>query len=459
MIDNKILIGWGLRPGPHIPAARAAAQAALAKGRDPRAAALAFNPPPTLPLSPDGATPFGEFIEAESEDEVANLAAVRATMQSLARTPVVEATAVMPDACPAGGKGTIPVGGVAASRAIHPGMHSADICCSVAITVLGDIDPAAAMEAGHRATHFGPGGREDHQPDDALLARFDANPFLQDIVPAAKAHFATQGDGNHFLYVGRLRSSGEVCLVTHHGSRKPGALLYKKGLKAADAHRAKVSPETLKANAWLEADSREGEDYWNALQVIRAWTKANHWAIHDLTAAALGVVPRERFWNEHNFVFRRGDLFYHGKGATPAWANFADDAAGKVLIPLSMGAPILIAEGADRADALGFCPHGAGRNLSRSAHMRRFEGRPVADILAEETAGLDVRFYCGIPDVSELPSAYKRPAAIEAQIERFGLAEIVDHVDPYGSIMAGDWERDAPWRKRRAARAAAVRTP
>lgn len=31
----------------------------------------------------------------------------------------------------------------------------------------------------------------------------------------------------------------------------------------------------------------------------------------------------DRFWNEHNFVFRRSDgLFYHGKGATPAFDNW-----------------------------------------------------------------------------------------------------------------------------------------
>ena len=36
-------------------------------------------------------------------------------------------------------------------------------------------------------------------------------------------HFGTQGDGNHFFFVGRIASTGETALVTHHGSRKPGA--------------------------------------------------------------------------------------------------------------------------------------------------------------------------------------------------------------------------------------------
>lgn len=33
-------------------------------------------------------------------------------------------------------------------------------------------------------------------------------------------------------------------------------------------------------------------------------------------------------------------------------------------------------------------------------------------------------------------------------IEKHQLAEIVDTVVPNGTIMAGDWERDAPWRRK-----------
>jgi hypothetical protein len=34
------------------------------------------------------------------------------------------------------------------------------------------------------------------------------------------------------------------------------------------------------------------------------------------------------------------------------------------------------------------------------------------------------------------------------QIDKFGLAKVVDTVEPYGCIMAGDWQRDAPWRRK-----------
>lgn len=446
-ITGKTLIDMGYTPGRWFAQAIEAANATAARGGDADAIRQAIEekrPPPTIPLRGVGSIPYHENIEADGEDEEENVAKVRETMIELARTPTLEAVAAMPDACPTGAKGVIPVGGIAAAKgAIHPGMHSADICCSMAITVIGDVDPKIVLDAGSAITHFGGGGRgpgNPVKPSADLLARFESNPFLgENAIPAARDHFATQGDGNHFYYVGRLRSTGETALVTHHGSRKPGAMLYKRGMAVAEKLRRERAPEVLKANAWIDFDSRDGEDYWAALQIIRDWTKANHFALHDMTLEAIGAKGKGRFWNEHNFVFRRGNTFYHGKGATPAWKDFASDSSGQVLIPLNMGAPILIAEGTDNPSGLGFAPHGAGRNMSRSEHKRRNADKTPDQLMAEETAGLDIRFHCGVPDASELPSAYKSAPEIERQIDKFGLAKIVDRVDPYGSIMAGDW--------------------
>jgi tRNA-splicing ligase RtcB len=172
--------------------------------------------------------------------------------------------------------------------------------------------------------------------------------------------------------------------------------------------------------------------------------------IHDQAAAKLGAKVADRFWNEHNFVFRKTDgLFYHGKGATPAFDGWAADATDLTLIPLNMAEPVLIARGRNAAHGLGFSPHGAGRNFSRTQHRRMQAGRTDAEIFAAETVGIDARFFSGVPDISELPSAYKNAAAVRRQIETYDLAEIVDEVIPFGCIMAGDWEANAPWRKRR----------
>lgn len=160
-----------------------------------------------------------------------------------------------------------------------------------------------------------------------------------------------------------------------------------------------------------------------------------------------------RRWNEHNFVFREedadGSLFWHAKGATPIHDPLLPDTDGVQIVPLNMAEPVLFVRGTRNATNLGFAPHGAGRNTSRTTHRKRLAGRADADVFAEETAGLDVRFWCGRTDVSELPSAYKDAAGVQADMARFGLAEVVDRVLPHGSIMAGDREQDAPWKARK----------
>lgn len=456
-ITGKTLIGMGHKPGAWFPKAIEAAEAVRVRGGsedDIRAAIDAFLPPPFLPLRKTGDLAHRMNITPEGPDEIGNVAAVVAHMTELMRVPTIVAGAVMPDACPSGSApGTVPVGGIAAAKeAIHPGMHSADICCSMAVSFFGKADPKKILDAGMRVSHFGGGGRPRGQqirPADAVMEAFAANPFLRQLTSMAIEHFATQGDGNHFLFVGRSKSTGETALVTHHGSRAPGASLYKAGMTAAERYRQKLSPETPKHNAWIPSETREGEDYWSALQTIRAWTKANQYAIHDLVSHEIGRWPGDRFWNEHNFVFRKTDgLFYHAKGATPAWRWYAPDANGLTLIPLNMAEPVLIARGLDANNALGFSPHGAGRNFSRTAYLKRHAGRTDAEMIAEQAPGIDVRFFSGRPDTSELPLAYKGAASVRRQIEAYGLAEIVDTIEPYGSIMAGDWQRDAPWRRK-----------
>jgi hypothetical protein len=456
VLSGQDLIDAGLAQGKWFGKALAAANAVLERGGSMDEAmqvAQGFAPPPVIALHPAGSVPFHVNIEAETPEEAANVEAVSRSMTELMRTPVIKAGAIMPDACPAGPSGTIPVGGVAISEAIHPGMNSADICCSMAISTFPGVAPAALLDAVHAVTHFGPGGRPRGQqvrPPKDVAERIDANPLLRDVMSAAIEHFGTQGDGNHFAFVGTIKSTGETALVTHHGSRAPGARLYSKGMKIAESYRKQLSPETLPQNAWIPADTSEGEDYWEALQTIRAWTKANHELIHDMAAERLSAKVADRFWNEHNFVFRRSDgLFYHGKGATPAFDNWADDATELTLIPLNMAEPVLIARGKNAPNGLGFSPHGAGRNFSRTQHRRQKAGRTNEEIFAEETRGIDARFFCGVTDISELPSAYKNAAAVRRQIEHYDLAEIVDEVLPYGCIMAGDWEVNAPWRKKK----------
>lgn len=382
-----------------------------------------------------------------------NVQNVKDNVDALAQVPVVREISVMPDACPAG---VIPVGVVATTEGtIHPGFHSADICCSMFLTTV-DVDKSTkdVLDAVESASHFGPGGRDDLslENDSYIMFRAKSNMFLrsQNILDAMSYHMGTQGDGNHFFFVGRSEQSGQLTFVTHHGSRKPGALLFKAGMKEAQKITKKLSPDTPAQASWIPFDTEMGQEYWEALNIIRLWTKMNHRVIHTAVLKALEISDDrivDRFWNEHNFVFKHGNFFDHAKGATPLSNRRAYDAdeQGRVIIPLNMNEPILIAVNDDK-NKTGYAPHGAGRNYSRTFHKKLKSGLELADIMKEETKGIDVRFYSGKPDISELPSAYKDAASVQKQIESYHLAKIVDKIMPLGTVMAG--EQDQPWRKK-----------
>ena len=218
----------------------------------------------------------------------------------------------------------------------------------------------------------------------------------------------------------------------------------------AEKYRLKLSPTTLKTNAWIPYDTEDGVNYWEALQIVRTWTKLNHTVIHQTTCYKLNIEPSENFWNEHNFVFKDGDLFYHAKGATPLDNKFVpDNKNGLRLVPLNMSEPVLIVKGITTESNLGFTTHGAGRNMSRTQHKKENSNKTINEIFDEETKGLDIRFYSGKIDISELPSAYKNAKKVQQQMTEFGLGEIVDEIFPYGCIMAGDAEHTAPWKNKK----------
>jgi RNA-splicing ligase RtcB len=413
-----------------------------------------FKLPEPIPVY-ENPIDFVQNIKAENELEEINVNDVVESMKVLMRTPTLINGAIMPDACPTGPAGTIPVGGVvAAKNAIHPGMHSADICCSVMLTDFGKTDPKEVLDAAHSITHFGGGGRSRENQfrfPDEMLALFQSNYLLNDekTISVARSHLGTQGDGNHFLFVGKSKKTGNTMMVTHHGSRGVGANLYRKGMHLAEMFRRNLSPETLRQNAWIPFETKEGQMYWEALQIIRSWTKLNHEVLHDATLEKMGIEKKNRYWNEHNFVFKDGDIFYHAKGATPLDAKFMPDITGPRLIPLNMSEPVLIVEGNTTATNLGFAPHGAGRNTSRSQHRKSKGEKTIQEVFEEETKGLDIRFFSNEIDITELPSAYKNADSVRNQMEEFGLGTVIDEVLPYGCIMAGNWEINAPWKKRR----------
>ena len=493
LINGEDLLDAGWQPGAEIGQALEKAKEIEARGISDKKyllKLLARDVPKSRPklIAREQAAPLGEAIEATCELDEQNIAKVRKTMEELLRMPRILRGAIMPDACPVGGgPATIPVGGaIAVENAIIPAAHSADICCSMYATFFdaGDSpDVSGMLDKLMESTRFGYGGRkpEDQVPHPVLDEDVWGNKFLQGLERHAQMHMADQGDGNHFAFLGKVRldeagiaaleKAGQTemaaqlravgvpfeshVLVTHHGSRGLGAQLYKRGQNAAEKHTRKIAKDIPKAAAWLDFDTEIGEEYWEALQYVGRWTKANHQSIHARFLERCEASAITEFGNEHNFVWRRGDIFLHGKGATPAWK---DESGNPLLglIPLNMASPILMVLGRDNEDYLSFCPHGAGRNISRTATLKPFKNKKtgeldeerIAETIAEATEGIEVRWFYGKSDLTESPIGYKSPEQVKAQIQQFGLADIVAEIEPLGSLMAGD-TGPAPWMRRK----------
>jgi len=485
--NDLLTLGWD--SGPKLGEALSRANRVMKKKKLTKDEVLALpefrNPPVKIPKLRPCTEPnsLEVALHPETRTNKDNYDKVLSQMSNLLKMPKIIRGSVMPDACPAGGeKANITVGGaIEVENAIIPSAHSADICCSMYATFFRSSEEVADMvDSLKSVTRFGMGGRktEDwvhHEVlNDESMQIFETNSFLKGLEQSAFEHMADQGDGNHFAYIGKItvdkyflnslfyegyesefglfhRFEGKdlYVLVTHHGSRGLGAKLYKRGMKEAEKQTKKAAVGVPKTAAWIDYNTPEGKEYWEALQFISRWTKGNHQAIHRRFVDKIKANVIFDFGNEHNFVWKRGDSFFHGKGATPAWRD-EDGRRLMGIIPLNMGREILIVLGNDNDKYLSFAPHGAGRNASRTATMRNYLGpnglpdeEKVAKAIEEQTEGLEVRWYCGRPDLTETPLAYKDATKVKKEIKEFDLAQVIGEIQPLGCIMAGDEPK--PW--------------
>lgn len=481
--DGKItghdLVALGLEPGPTFASALSFARSELSRGLGweevSREVTRKFIRPKPVLLGLGPEKPVAVAATPSSEEEERNIAASLARIRELTRSPVVKAAALMPDTCPSGsGWGEIPVGGVVVTEnAVIPAAHSADVNCGMSATFFESARPLSSlMEVLRASTTFGPfpvpPGQENGSP--VLSEPVWENPFLRGLESDALRYLGTQGDGNHFSYLGRLSVTKDLVgrlgrvgheklaarfrpyvgttlwgLVTHHGSRNFGAKVYRRGLEAAVAYTSTVAAGIPKSAAWLDLGTRTGADYWEALRYVSRWTAENHAVIHRKFLSAAGSMPIANISNHHNAVWRREGGVYHGKGATPAWKTAGVPRLG--IIPLNMGREILLVEGSDNARFLSFAPHGAGRNRSRSATKAGFVDAATGQVdmdrvnrsVAEQAPGVEVAWASGRADISETPMGYKPASKVKEEIESHGLATIIAEISPRGCMMAGDF--------------------
>ena len=335
-------------------------------------------------------------------------------MNNAMKLPVAVDGALMPDAHVGYG---LPIGGVlAAWNAVLPYGVGMDIGCRMCLSVY-PADPAIIDTDRNRLkkilvneTRFGRAVFPD-VGDHELFERneFREIPFLGSLKSTFVEQLGTSGHGNHFVDIGvfelkenhpllNISAGSYLAVLSHSGSRNFGAEVCRHYTRvAAEKLGWKGEPGRL---AWLELGWEEGVEYWKAMELAGAYSRANHHFLHHRLSRALALQPLFTIENHHNFAWKEkmadgSELIIHRKGATPA-------AKGDVgIIPGTMASPAYIIAGKGNDSSLHSAAHGAGRLMSRTRAMAGITHEELLKYLSQ----MNVELIGGGPD--EAPWVYK----------------------------------------------------
>jgi tRNA-splicing ligase RtcB len=145
---------------------------------------------------------------------------------------------------------------------------------------------------------------------------------------------------------------------------------------------------------------------------------------------------------EHETSTGRRKLIVHRKGATRAFPKGREEIPEKyrnigqpVLIPGSMGTASYILIGQEKGMSLSFgssC-HGAGREMSRSAALKKYRGEEIVKTLLQ-TKGVYVKPKSFRVAAEEAPDAYKDVDEVAKSVELAGISRIVARAIPIAVI-------------------------
>ena len=363
-------------------------------------------------------------------------------MRQAMTLPITRGGALMPDAHQGYG---LPIGGVLATEnAVIPYAVGVDIGCRMCLSVF-DL-PASRIEDDRlrlkklllKNTMF---GRDSfRQPGDHEVLSdvgFTEIAFLKDLKDKAARQIGSSGGGNHFVEFGivELKSALDggiagkqyLALLSHSGSRGFGATIANHYTKVA--RRLCSLPDNVRHLAWLDLDSEEGQEYWQAMELAGAYASACHDQIHRRISRELGEQAIVRVENHHNFAWKEtspdgSDVIIHRKGATPATKGVLG------IIPGSQTAPGFVVRGKGAVASLNSAAHGAGRTMSRTFAKKTLDPHKVQ--AARDAAGVEV-IGSGL---DEAPMAYKD--IHEVMAAQKDLVEIVGTFQPRIVRMCGD---------------------
>jgi tRNA-splicing ligase RtcB len=246
-----------------------------------------------------------------------------------------------------------------------------------------------------------------------------------------------------------------VVVSIHCGSRGLGHQIGTEALRemldAGRRHGIELPDREL---ACAPVRSREGEHYLGAMRAAINVALANRQVLTHLAREAFGaVLPASDLTllydvshntckvETHQVGGRPQEVYVHRKGATRAWGpghpGLPDRlrAAGQpVLIGGSMGTSSWVLAGTESgmAASFGSACHGAGRAMSRTQALKRWNGKEVVQEL--EARGIFVRSPSLRGVAEEAPEAYKDVDDVVRATEEAGLARRVARLRPMAVV-------------------------
>ncbi len=394
-----------------------------------------------VPLSEIDYQSWGEDFDSNSIQQIRNAC----------RLPVARAAALMPDAHSGYG---LPIGGVlGCENAIIPYGVGVDIACRMKMTItdlsvetLHENDSAKCSEfdnALHKGTLFGTGKKFKRPHEHEVLDEdWTVTAITREMKDRAVGQLGTSGSGNHFVEWGvvtlpqddlGLEAGKYVALLSHSGSRGPGAMTCKRYTDIARQQapsKIKDDPQ-LRHLCWLDMDSQEGQEYWLAMNLMGRFASANHEVIHRRVTKLAGAQALATIENHHNFAWKEEhngqEMYVHRKGATPAGVGDLG------VIPGNMADSCFVVRGKGNPGSLNSASHGAGRCMSRTKAKQNFNWGEWKDHLKHK----NVRLLAG--GLDEVPGAYKNIHDVMAA--QTDLVEVVAEFMPRIVMMCGDGSR------------------
>lgn len=344
----------------------------------------------------DKARPYKSFLPETSDPEtLASNSAALDQLKTALRLPVAMFGALMPDAHLGY---SLPIGGVVALQgAISPAFVGYDIGCRMHLSILDgvtvkDVQENKAMWLDFilKSTSFGLGSNTSGN-DHPVMHReeWKTIPYLKGLKELAQSQLGSSGAGNHFADIVSCQSThmfywsnslpkSFVALMTHSGSRGVGNKAGHYYAELAEAETKARGYSVEKGYGFLLLDTDAGKEYWDVMNLLGDYAKANHEIIHEKFMKVAGAKSFHVFDNHHNFAWAEEGMIVHRKGATPA-------GIGQIgIIPGSSGTASYIVKGLGDEQSLNSASHGAGRPHSRSEAKRRFDEKKFKSHMKEK---------------------------------------------------------------------------